>query len=44
MNIIDSSLWIEFFAGTELDISVINAIKKKNELCVPAISRTSALF
>jgi predicted nucleic acid-binding protein len=37
MNIIDSSLWIEFFAGTVLDISIINAIKKKNELCVPAI-------
>ena len=37
MNIIDSSLWIEFFAGTELDISIINAIRRKNELCVPSI-------
>ena len=37
MNIIDSSLWIEFFAGIELDISIINAIKKTNELCVPVI-------
>jgi predicted nucleic acid-binding protein len=37
MNIIDTSLWIEFFAGTELDLSIINAIKKKDELCVPVI-------
>jgi len=37
MNIVDTSLWIEFFAGTELDISIINAIKKTNELYVPVI-------
>ena len=37
MNIIDTSLWIEFFAGTKLDTSIITAIKKIDELYVPAI-------
>jgi len=37
MNIVDSSLWIEFFAGTKLDISIIDVIRKTNELYVPAI-------
>ena len=37
MNIVDTSLWIEFFAGTELDESILNAIKKIDELYVPVI-------
>jgi len=37
MNIVDTSLWIEFFAGTELDKSILNAIKSKDELYVPVI-------
>ncbi|GBU22335.1 hypothetical protein R80B4_02242 [Fibrobacteres bacterium R8-0-B4] len=37
MNIVDSSLWIEFFAGTKLDISIIDVIRKTKSLCVPAI-------
>ena len=37
MNIVDTSLWIEFFAGTELDGFILNAIKKKDELYVPVI-------
>ncbi|MDR2594913.1 MAG: type II toxin-antitoxin system VapC family toxin [Fibromonadaceae bacterium] len=37
MKIVDTSLWIEFFAGTELDESILNAIKKKDELYVPVI-------
>jgi predicted nucleic acid-binding protein len=37
MNIVDTSLWIEYFAGTKLDTSIIDAIKKKDELYVPVI-------
>jgi len=37
MNIVDTSLWIEFFAGTKLDISIINTIKKSDKLYVPVI-------
>jgi predicted nucleic acid-binding protein len=37
MNIVDTSLWIEFFAGTKLDISIINAVKKTDKLYVPVI-------
>jgi len=37
MNIIDTSLWIEFFAGAKLDASILSAIRNKNELCVPVI-------
>jgi len=37
MNIVDSSLWIEFFAGTKLDISIIDVIRKTSTLYVPAI-------
>jgi predicted nucleic acid-binding protein len=37
MNIVDTSLWIEFFAGTKLDKSILNAIKKIDELYVPVI-------
>jgi len=37
MNIVDTSLWIEFFAGTTLDISVMNAIRQTDKLYVPVI-------
>ena len=37
MNIVDTSLWIEYFAGTELDTSIISAIKKTGKLCIPVI-------
>lgn len=37
MIIVDTSLWIEFFAGTKLDLSVLNAIRNKNELCIPVV-------
>jgi len=37
MNIIDTSLWIDFFAGTPLDESIINALSNNNELYVPVI-------
>ncbi len=37
MNIIDTSLWIEFFAGMPLDKSIINALSNNDELYVPTI-------
>jgi len=37
MKIIDSSLWIEYFLGNEIDISIIDAIEDKSNLCVPII-------
>jgi len=37
MNIIDTSLWLEYFAGTPLDESIINAISNSNEMYVPTI-------
>jgi predicted nucleic acid-binding protein len=37
MNIIDTSLWIEFFAGTPLDESIVNAIGNSDEMYVPTI-------
>ena len=37
MNIIDTSLWIEFFAGTPLDHSIVNAISNSDEMYVPSI-------
>jgi predicted nucleic acid-binding protein len=37
MNIIDTSLWIEFFAGTPLDESIVNAIGNSGEMYVPSI-------
>jgi len=38
MNIIDTSLWIEYFAGTPLDESiVVNAIGNSDEMYVPSI-------
>jgi predicted nucleic acid-binding protein len=37
MIIVDTSLWIEFFAGTPLNISIVNALSNNDELYVPAI-------
>ena len=37
MNIVDTSLWIEFFAGTPLDESIVNTLSNNNELYVPTI-------
>ena len=37
MNIVDTSLWLEYFAGTMLDKSIIDALTKSNELYVPTI-------
>jgi len=37
MNIIDTSLWIEFFAGTPLDVSIANVFSNIDDLYVPTI-------
>jgi len=37
MNIIDTSLWIEFFAGTPLDDKIVNTLLNMEELYVPTI-------
>ena len=38
MNIIDSSLWIEYFLENDIDTSIINTIKNTDDLCIPIIS------
>jgi predicted nucleic acid-binding protein len=38
MNIVDSSLWIEYFIENDIDQSIINAIKDIGNLSVPVIS------
>ena len=37
MNIVDSSLWIEYFLENDIDISIINSIKDTKKLYVPSI-------
>jgi len=37
MNIIDSSLWMEYFLGTDIDISIRNAVTDTDNLIVPVI-------
>ncbi len=37
MNIVDSSLWIEYFLENDIDQSIISTIKDKNKLYVPSI-------
>ena len=37
MNIVDTSLWIEYFAGTPLDNSIIDILLNSKELYVPVI-------
>jgi len=38
MNIVDSSLWIEYFLENDIDQSIINAIKASDNLYIPVIS------
>jgi len=38
MNIVDSSLWIEYFLENDIDQSVIDIIKDSNNLYIPVIS------
>jgi PIN domain nuclease of toxin-antitoxin system len=38
MNIVDSSLWVEYFLENEIDQSIIDAIKDTGNLNVPVIS------
>jgi predicted nucleic acid-binding protein len=38
MNIIDSSFWLEYFAGTQAGDIVSDIIEKPNELIVPTIT------
>ena len=38
MNVVDSSMWLEFFAGTENGKIVSETIKSTNELIVPTIT------
>jgi predicted nucleic acid-binding protein len=37
MNIIDTSLWIEYFAGSPLDESIIKIFSSNDKLYVPTI-------
>ncbi|MCL2232868.1 MAG: type II toxin-antitoxin system VapC family toxin [Treponema sp.] len=38
MNIIDSTLWLEYFAGSEAGNNVCEVIENTNELIVPTIT------
>ena len=38
MNIVDSSLWIEYFLENDIDQSVIDVIKDTDNLLIPVIS------
>ena len=38
MNIVDSSLWIEYFLENDIDQSIIDAINDAGNLYVPIIS------
>jgi predicted nucleic acid-binding protein len=38
MNIVDTSLWLEYFAGTEAGKTVAASIKNTDELIVPTIT------
>ena len=37
MIIVDTSLWLEYFAGSPLNDSIINALSNSDELYVPVI-------
>jgi len=37
MNIVDSSLWIEYFLDNDLDAIIINTIEDADNLCVPSV-------
>ena len=38
MNIVDSSLWIEYFLENDIDQSIIDTIKDTDNLYIPVIS------
>jgi PIN domain nuclease of toxin-antitoxin system len=38
MNIVDSSLWVEYFLENDIDRSIIDAIKDADNLYIPVIS------
>jgi len=38
MNIVDPSLWIEYFLENNIDQSIIDTIKDTGNLCIPVIS------
>jgi len=38
MNIVDSSLWVEYFLENDIEQSVIDAIKDTDNLYIPVIS------
>jgi len=38
MNIVDSSLWVEYFLENDIDQSIIDTIKDADNLCIPVIS------
>jgi len=37
MNIIDSSLWVEYFLENDIDQSIIDIIRDTDNLCIPVI-------
>ncbi|MCL2845699.1 MAG: type II toxin-antitoxin system VapC family toxin [Chitinivibrionia bacterium] len=37
MNVIDTCLWIEYFLGKDIDVSISNAIRDTSNLLVPTI-------
>jgi PIN domain nuclease of toxin-antitoxin system len=38
MNIVDSSLWVEYFLENDIDLSIIDIIKDADNLYIPVIS------
>jgi hypothetical protein len=38
MNIVDSSLWVEYFLENDIGQSVIDAVKDTGNLCVPGFT------
>ena len=38
MNIVDSSLWVEYFLENDIDLSIIDTIKDADNLYIPVIS------
>ena len=44
MNIVDSSLWVEYFLENDIDQSVIDTIKDTDNLYIPVISLYAELY
>ena len=44
MNIVDSSLWVEYFLENDIDQSVIDAIKDTDNLCCAHDKRMKIWF